>query len=147
MKRKKNINSKIVYACLTCGRDGEQLVSTGVTKSGRHRTPRFKCEDGHTVQKFDSEGEYAHYKKRKLEERAGVIRNLETQPSFDLMVNGKNLGTWRGDLSYFEGNERIVEDYKGYFNIKGTDKGTRLWKLQTAIVEADYGVKVRVVTK
>jgi hypothetical protein len=144
MKRSK-FNRKIVYACLTCGNNGPQLKSTGLTKSGNPRSPRFVCKKNHVVHKFDSTGEYERWLCLDMLLMKNKIQNLELQPKFDLIVNGQKVGTWTGDFAYFQDNERIVEDFKGY--MAPTDPNTQLWKLKTAIVEAEYGVKVRVVTK
>lgn len=71
-----------------------------------------KCtEDGFT---FASMKERNRYRELKLLERAGAIRNLELQPRFPLIVNGKKVCTYVGDFSFFENNARVIEDTKGF---------------------------------
>lgn len=62
---------------------------------------------------FASKKEAARYAELKLLERAGLIRNLELQPKFPLVVNSKKVCTYIGDFSYFEKDARVCEDAKG----------------------------------
>ncbi len=77
---------------------------------------------------FASAKEGRRYAELKLLERAGQIRNLELQPRFDLIVNGKKVCRYIADFAFFEGNERIVLDVKGY--------ETREFKLKRKLFEA-----------
>lgn len=71
--------------------------------------------------KFDSKLEAERYAQLKILERAGVIRELELQPSFELIPSFKKNGkTWRrtvykADFRYIlaEGDRIIIEDVKG----------------------------------
>lgn len=71
--------------------------------------------------KFDSKLEAERYAQLKILERAGVIRELELQPSFELIPSfRKNGKTWRktvykADFRYIlaEGDRIIIEDVKG----------------------------------
>lgn len=71
--------------------------------------------------KFDSKLEAERYAQLKILERAGVIRALELQPSFELLPSfRKNGKTWRktvykADFRYIlaEGDRIIIEDVKG----------------------------------
>lgn len=71
--------------------------------------------------KFDSKLEAERYAQLKILERAGVIRGLELQPSFELIPSfRKNGKTWRktvykADFRYIlaEGDRIIIEDVKG----------------------------------
>lgn len=68
---------------------------------------------------FDSKKEAARYAELKLLEKAGVIKNLELQPKFELMPKQK--GKYRNerncvyiaDFMYKENGEIVVEDTKG----------------------------------
>lgn len=51
--------------------------------------------------------------------------------------NGRRV-TYRADFAYVEDGVRVVED------VKGTD--TRVSALKRAVLEAEYGIVVRVVT-
>jgi len=61
---------------------------------------------------FDSAKEAKRIGELRLLERAGVIRNLELQPAFPLVVNGVKVCVYRADAAYFENNARVVEDVK-----------------------------------
>lgn len=71
--------------------------------------------------KFDSKLEAERYAQLKILERAGLIRELELQPSFELIPSFKKNGkTWRrtvykADFRYIlaEGDRIIIEDVKG----------------------------------
>lgn len=71
-----------------------------------------RCTEGDL--KFASRRERTRYLELKLLEKAGVIRNLELQPRFPLVVNGQKVCTYVGDFSYFENNARVIEDSKGF---------------------------------
>lgn len=142
MTKRPRFKRNIIYACTTCGKVGPELKSTGLTKSGNPRSPRFVCDDGHNVVKFDSGSEFTRYKELRLLERSGKISDLTLHPKFPLVVSGETIGSWSGDFSYFEGNRHVVEDVKGWMS--PTDTNTQLWELKTAIVKATYGVDVEI---
>lgn len=62
---------------------------------------------------FASRKEALRYCELKIAEKAGFIRNLELQPKFPLLVNGKKIGTYIADFSYIENGNCITEDVKG----------------------------------
>ena len=91
--------------------------------------------------KFDSKLEAERYTQLKMMERAGVIRNLELQPSFELlpsfMKNGK---TWRktvykADFRYIlcEDDKTIIEDVKGSASVI-----TDVFRLKQKLFEYKY---------
>ncbi len=45
-------------------------------------------------------------------EKAQLIRNLELQPRFPLIVNGTKVCTYIADFTYFERTGRVIEDVK-----------------------------------
>lgn len=72
-------------------------------------------------------------------EQAGVIRELELQPPYELVVNGTKIGTYRGDFRYWD-NERncsVTEDVKG-----GRATMTPVYRLKKALVKALYGIEI-----
>lgn len=99
--------------------------------------------------RFASIREAQRYQELRLLERAGEIRNLETQPSFPITINGRQVrvrskGYPNGramkavmDFAYFDGNRRVIED------VKGMD--TPVSRIKRALVEAIYGVRVEIV--
>lgn len=90
--------------------------------------------------RFASKSEATRYAELKLLERAGKIRNLALQPKFPLVVNGIEVAQYWADFKYFEGNETVVEDRKGF--------ETDVFKLKRKLFEAIYpGITFKVTTK
>lgn len=96
--------------------------------------------------KFDSIGECDCYKFYELHQRAGVIRNLSTQPKVYL-TDAKIL--YKPDLLFYENqiNQWIYVDYKGRrttaFQLK-----RRLWKYYgpgPLILCNGYGLNIKII--
>lgn len=91
--------------------------------------------------KFDSKLEAERYAQLKILERAGVIRGLELQPSFELIPSFKKNGkTWRrtvykADFRYIlrEDGSYIIEDVKG-----STAVITDVFRLKQKLFEYKY---------
>lgn len=91
--------------------------------------------------KFDSKLEAERYAQLKILERAGVIRALELQPSFDLLPSfRKNGKTWRktvyiADFRYIlaKDDRIIIEDVKG-----STAVITDVFRLKQKMFEYKY---------
>lgn len=91
--------------------------------------------------KFDSKLEAERYAQLKILERAGVIRGLELQPSFELIPSFKKNGkTWRrttykADFRYIlcEDDSYIIEDVKG-----STAVITDVFRLKQKMFEYKY---------
>ena len=91
--------------------------------------------------KFDSKLEAERYEQLKILERAGVIRDLELQPSFELIPSfRKNGKTWRrtvykADFRYIldEDDNYIIEDVKG-----STAVITGVFRLKQKLFEYKY---------
>lgn len=87
---------------------------------------------------FDSRLEANRYKELKLLERAGTIKDLELQPTFELIPAFKKdkrtfrKTTYKADFKYFdkEKNKTIVEDTKGFL--------TDIYKLKRKLFEYTY---------
>lgn len=84
---------------------------------------------------FHSKREASRYIELKVLEKAGAIRNLECQVPVKVDINGKHCFKWIADFVYFEGQDRIWEDVKGY--------RTSVYKLKKRVLEAHLGVKIR----
>lgn len=99
-------------------------------------------------ERFDSEGEYGRWCELRLQERAGQISNLERQKVFPLEIDDKPVlirskgypngrrAKYTADFVYFQGNERVIEDFKGYDTAES--------RLRRAVVEAIYNVRITV---
>ena len=83
---------------------------------------------------FASKREAHRYSELKLAERNGDISNLELQPKFPLIVNGKKVATYIADFRYKERGEVVIEDAKGF--------RTAIYRLKKKIVEAQYGIEI-----
>lgn len=91
--------------------------------------------------KFDSKLEAERYAQLKILERAGVIRGLELQPSFELIPSFKKNGkTWRrtvykADFRYIlcKDDSYIIEDVKG-----STAVITDVFRLKQKLFEYKY---------
>lgn len=91
--------------------------------------------------KFDSKLEAERYAQLKILERAGIIRKLELQPSFELLPSFKKNGkTWRktvykADFRYIlcEDDIIIIEDVKG-----STAVITDVFRLKQKLFEYKY---------
>jgi len=86
--------------------------------------------------KFDSKKEAARYGQLKLMVKAGLINQLELQPRFDLIVNGKKCGFYKADFQYVELDQgkQIVEDVKGM--------KTPVYNLKKKLIKAIYGIEI-----
>lgn len=96
---------------------------------------------------FPSKAEAQRYSALKLEERAGIVRNLKLQPRFDLIVNGVNCGFYKADFSYetpINSFQRGIQWIPIVEDVKGRD--TPLSALKRKLVKAIHGVDVRLVT-
>ena len=91
--------------------------------------------------KFDSKLEAERYAQLKILECAGIIRDLELQPSFELIPSfRKNGKTWRrtvykADFRYIlaEDDSYIIEDVKG-----STEVITGVFRLKQKLFEYKY---------
>lgn len=101
--------------------------------------------------KFDSKLEAERYAQLKILERAGVIRALELQPSFELLPSfRKNSKTWRktvykADFKYIlcEDDRIIIEDVKG-----STAVITDVFRLKQKLFEYKYPeLSIKIVTR
>ena len=85
--------------------------------------------------RFHSKGEAARWQELKLLERAGVIIELDRQVPYSLCVNGVDICTYTADFAYFEKEERIVEDFKGF--------RTAEYRLKAKLMKALLGITIR----
>lgn len=89
--------------------------------------------DGH---RFPSQKEGRRYQELQLLVRAGSIKNLELQPSFPLVVNGKKICEYRADFKYFDQakGSTVIEDVKGF--------KTPEYKIKKKLTEAIYSISI-----
>lgn len=86
---------------------------------------------------FASKREANRYSELKLMQSAGLIKQLELQPVFRLLVKtGKSVGMYKADFRYYDTTTKqwIVEDSKGF--------RTPVYRLKKKIVEEVYGLHI-----
>lgn len=94
---------------------------------------------------FDSKKEARRYDELRLLEKVGEIKEIETHPKFDLVINGKKIGRYTADFKYLEhtrDNEfnEIIED------VKSKPTMTEAFSLRRRVFEACYpGKKIRII--
>ncbi len=91
--------------------------------------------DGH---RFASQAEARRYGELKLLEKGGYIRRLELQPVYRIAINGIHVCKVILDFRYYENGVGWVDE-----DLKGRDNP--LSRLKRKLVEAQYGIKVRLV--
>lgn len=88
--------------------------------------------------KFDSGAESERYKILKAKEKAGLIKNLQLQVNYPLIVNGLKICDYRADFVYEVGGKTIVEDVKGQIH--------DVFKLKYKLMFACHGI-ILLITK
>lgn len=82
--------------------------------------------------KFDSAAEGERYKILKAKEQAGLIKNLQLQVTYPLIVNGLKTCDYRADFVYEVGGKVVVEDVKGQLH--------DVFKLKYKLMYACHGI-------
>ena len=89
---------------------------------------------------FDSKKEARRYSELLLQERAGVITNLQLQRRFEI-VPKDSMGQalyYVADFVYTENGEMVVEDTKG-----GKATQTPVYKLKRRLMYKVHGIKIK----
>lgn len=84
--------------------------------------------------RFDSAAEAARYNILKAKEQAGLMKKLELQKTYPLLVNGLKICDYRADFVYEVGGKTIVEDVKGQVH--------DVFKLKYKLMFACYGITI-----
>ena len=87
---------------------------------------------------FDSQKEANRYQELILMERAGLIRSIELQPRYDLIVNGHKLGFYKGDFRY----EVVATSIMIGEDVKSPATKTAVYCLKKKLVKALYGIEI-----
>lgn len=89
-------------------------------------------------EKFSSRKEATRYQELLYMERAGLIRNIELQPRYDLIVNGSRCGFYKADFRYEKNTgETVVED------VKSPATKTPVYQLKKKLIKAIYGIDIQ----
>lgn len=100
----------------------------------KYNNKRINTEDGW----FDSKREYARWCELKMLERAGRIKGLQRQVSFELIPKlcGYRPIVYKADLVYEENGKKVVEDSKGFRDrVYRLKVRLMLWRHNVEIVE------------
>ena len=90
--------------------------------------------------RFESKREARRYRDLTLLSRAGEVRNLELQKSFDICIGEFHVCKYRADFTYEERQPdgswaEVVEDAKGV--------ATPLFRLKQQLMRAGHGIDVK----
>jgi len=100
------------------------------------------CQCGaKSLQYFPSQAELRRFYALKLELRAGLITDLELQPSYPVVINGQKVTTYKADFKYNRDGVSVVEDVKGTLNEKYLDP---VFLLKRKLIEAIYGITITI---
>ena len=83
---------------------------------------------------FDSKKECLRYGELKILQKVGEITELELQPKFSCVVNGKKVCKYIADFRYTTPSGEVIEDVKG---VK-----TTVYRLKKKLVEALFGIEI-----
>lgn len=86
---------------------------------------------------FMSKGEAKRYEVLVQRERDGLIRDLKTQVSFPLTVNGVKIARYIADFTYEDATGHVVEDFKGVL--------TDVFKLKSKLMTACHAISIKIV--
>ena len=86
---------------------------------------------------FDSLDEAARYGELKIEEKAGLIVDLQVHKSFRLVVNGIHVCDYESDFTYQREGKFIVEDVKSPGTI------TYAYRIKKKLMLAVHGIQIR----
>lgn len=91
--------------------------------------------DGRT---YDSKAEARRAQELLWREQAGEITNLEAQPVYPIVVNGRHICDYRADFRYVETatGQTVIEDVKS-----GPTK-TPTYRLKKKLVRAVHGIEI-----
>jgi hypothetical protein len=109
--------------------------------------PERRTMDGIT---FDSIAEMQRYADLKLQQRAGLIRELKHHTKFDLRVNGIHICFYSADFSYIDNvsSRAVLEDVKGFKRGKRgklLPRVNREFHIKQKLMKAVFGLEVEIV--
>tara|TARA_R110000868_G_scaffold277366_7_gene537163 strand:- start:2639 stop:3088 length:450 start_codon:yes stop_codon:yes gene_type:complete len=125
---------------------GDKLVAT--TSEGKkkpyNKYRNIRVQDGE--RKFDSKKELAYAQQLDLLMASGEVDWYERQLSFPIKINDKKITSYILDfqVSYSNGNMEYI-DVKGFDKKKNKFITTPVFKLKKKLVEAVYGIVIKMV--
>ena len=86
---------------------------------------------------FDSLDEAARYGELKIEEKAGLITELQVHKPYRLVVNGIHICNYESDFTYRRDGKLVVEDVKSPGTI------TYAYRIKKKLVLAIHGIQIQ----
>lgn len=136
--------SEAEYAALVPGSKVAKRSKYGakaavITDDGMLITAKAAKAEAITGRRYDSIAEARRYLELVALQKAGVIRDIKTQPAFAIHAADAARTTcavYRADFDYIEctTGERVIEDVKGC--------ATAAYRLKKKLVEAEYGLRI-----
>jgi len=83
---------------------------------------------------FDSGAEAKRYATLKLWQSSDIIGQLELQPQYPCVINGKKCFLYKADFRYMRDGKQVIEDVKGM--------RTREYILKKKVIEALYNIEI-----
>lgn len=91
---------------------------------------------------FPSRAEAVRFAELRLQERAGVISNLQVQVAYPVVINSVRVTKYVADFVYTKNNRRVIEDVKG-----NKDFLSDVFKLKQKLIGAIYGVEINLIER
>lgn len=107
------------------------------TLNEKYKKKRPKYRNTKTVLdgvKFDSLKEARRWQQLAIMQSHGIIKGLQRQVAFPLVVNGNKIAKYIADFQYELNGERIIEDVKGF--------RTREFIMKSKLMKACLGIEV-----
>lgn len=88
--------------------------------------------------RFDSKREADRYATLLMYEKTGVISDLQTQPKYDILINGIRVCYYKADFEYVQDGKRVVEDVKSPVTAKNP-----VYRLKKKLMLACHGIEIQ----
>ena len=119
---------KHAWACLRC--------------NGVYTNKRNECECGNPLHYFPSKAELKRFHSLRLEQRCGLISDLELQPSYTVVIEGVHQFIYRADFRYTRDGAQVIEDVKATLDEKYF---TGEFKLKRKQVQTIFKIHINIV--
>lgn len=103
---------------------------------GKSRYIAHRCE--YNGIKFASKTELNRYLILQDDQKNGVISDLECQPEYKFVINGKLVCKYIGDFRYTKDEQVIVEDVKSKVTAKN-----REYRIKNKLMKAVHGIDIK----
>lgn len=128
----------IVYVCKTC----ETQHDKNEMKLSGKPIICIECKSRREFFYFPSRAEATRYAELRLQERSGIITQLQTQVTFPIKVNSVPVTRYIADFVYYRDGRQIIEDVKGNINYLED-----VFILKQKLVGAIYGIKINLIQR